>query len=180
MTVDRGRLAELCAAATEGPWVVEWDQWPSRVRVRHEASMYDHVCSLFQRDEDAEFIAAARSAVPDLLAALTEALADNAALRQALTYVTQPTTNYDAASHGEFRDFVVGAADEKHVRLALATCSDIARRALAEDGPPLPPRDLLAENETLRRRLNQARDALTEGRTGDLKRALYAKTEGTE
>ena len=67
--LDLDAIRARCAAATAGPWTAHDDGlvWPER--------MGDPVSGSEQLD-DAEFIAAARSDVPDLLAALASSRAE--------------------------------------------------------------------------------------------------------
>lgn len=90
VVADWRRLAE---AATEGPWVVDegygtsFDGTNSTVLyVASAADRSSYIASLgspIYGDHDAQFIAAARSAVPALLAELDRLQAELAALREA-------------------------------------------------------------------------------------------------
>lgn len=73
--IDRDRLRALASGATPGPWENVWeeaDEWYSITGQSYEELVCPEVATLTDED-DAEFIAASRQAVPALLDMLDQA-----------------------------------------------------------------------------------------------------------
>ena len=81
--IDREYLRELASGATPGPWENVWeeaDEWYSITGQSYECYVCPEVATLTD-ETDADFIAAARTAVPALLDALEQAEARIQAVR---------------------------------------------------------------------------------------------------
>ena len=79
--VDTTAMRARVDAATEGPWISEYSREQGTCVIPHDArSTREAVATthLYDQAADAEFIAHARTDVPELLAALDEAWQQNA------------------------------------------------------------------------------------------------------
>jgi hypothetical protein len=97
MTLDIDRIKKLMEAATPGPWCYD-DNFDNIIRPTDWADIVDSECNecrqyrrAFARHEDAEFVASARTDVPELVAEVERlrgvvALMD-AVVREAVRYV---------------------------------------------------------------------------------------------
>ena len=99
-TIDRAELHRLADAATPGPWVMDDDSrglvGPWIDGVSEEGTAREIADCTWTDEADAEFIAASREAVPELLDALTRAEAQSEARRQQTKYWKERAEEFEA------------------------------------------------------------------------------------
>lgn len=143
---DLAAIAALAAAATPGPWISGGfgpsDTW---VRITQcEGWPGTPVCevghNVANRNADAAFIAAARTAVPALLAHIATLTADALALHDALARVTRERDAAVAA-----RDALAGAVHVVRVAFAATTASGAQYGAAWDAVDAMPPTALQSE-----------------------------------
>ena len=107
---ERARLAALAEAATPGPWEAVHEHAGHHVALVGDLSIIGSDAAESSADNiDAAFIAASRAAVPDLLAALADAEAERARLRERVKLAEAMLAKLEA---------VAEAARTAHARIA--------------------------------------------------------------
>ena len=119
-TADRNRLRKLADAATPGPWENTRNGVQQSLAAATKVGDYKYegvgiVPEEYVRQDDAEFIAAAREAVPALLDALTRAEAQSAIRGRAVVIYRQRARQAEA-ERDEWRET---ALDERGAALDL-------------------------------------------------------------
>jgi len=138
---DLADLEALCAAATPGPWIAtsDWSNYavwsepvkrdvvqsPSRVKVNNRWNEWT-------RENDAAFIATARTVLPRLIAALREARSDAACYRDA--YEAEHTAHNITKAALEMAPQQIDAAraDLEQARNLLKLATEMTERRTAE------------------------------------------------
>ena len=146
-TIDRGRLRRLADAATPGPWVMDDDSrglvGPWIDGVSEEGTAREIADCTWTDGTDAEFIAASREAVPELLDALTRAEAQSEARRQQTKYWKERAEVFEA----------------KMNELDRAYISEHGQRSRAEDEQDRLKDKLARRSETVSRLLEERNNA---------------------